>query len=46
MDGSGNKTNMDFSLRLTNASDLMEKKSVRETFNLSAEFIEAVSILL
>ncbi len=35
----------DFSLQLTDASDLMEKKSVRATFKLSTEFIEALSIL-
>lgn len=37
--------NTDVSLLLTDASDLMGKKSVRTTFKLSAEFIEAISIL-
>jgi hypothetical protein len=36
--------NLSFSLLLTNASDLMGKKSVRATFKLSAEFIEVLSI--
>lgn len=39
------KTNTDFSLLLTNTSDLLGKKSVRATFRLSAEFIKALSIL-
>jgi predicted DNA-binding protein YlxM (UPF0122 family) len=39
------KSNLDYSLLLTNASDLMGKQSVRVTFKLSAEFIEAISIL-
>ena len=45
MDDIDTKSKMDFSLLLTNASDLMGKKSVRVTFKISAEFIEAVSIL-
>jgi hypothetical protein len=39
------KSKLDYSLLLTNASDLMGKQSVRVTFKLSAEFIEAISIL-
>lgn len=39
------KSNLDYSLLLTNASDLMGKQSVRVTLKLSAEFIEAISIL-
>ena len=35
----------DDSLELTDPSDLMEKQSVRATFRLSVEFIEALSIL-
>ena len=45
MDEADTKSNMDFSLLLTNVSDLMGKKSVRVTLKLSAEFIEAVTVL-
>jgi predicted transcriptional regulator len=45
MDDIDTKSNMDFSLLLTNTSDLMGKKSVRVTLKLSAEFIEAVTVL-
>ena len=39
------KSNLDYALLLTKASDLMGRQSVRVTFKLSAEFIEAISIL-
>lgn len=43
---SGNKPDeKDFYLSLSKVSDLMEKKSVRATFRLSEEFIEALSII-
>ena len=35
----------DVALMLTNSADLLGKRSVRATFRLSAEFIEALSIL-
>lgn len=43
-DGTNNRKT-DISLLLTNASDLLGRQSVRATFKLSAEFIDAVSIL-
>ena len=39
------KSNLDYALLLTKASDLMGRQSVRVTFKLSAELIEAISIL-
>lgn len=45
MEDGANNSKTDISLLLTNASDLLGKQSVRATFKLSAEFIDAVSIL-
>ena len=45
MAGNDKKARLGSSLLLRNASDLMERQSVRATFRLSSEFIEALSIL-
>ncbi len=45
MNSGADKNETELSLFMTNASDLLGKKSVRATFKLSAELIEAISII-